>query len=111
MKPALLRLADVPVGELCFMQERLGDDRNRMEIRETFYLREERVCRHPHFVGVARIGLVQGTQGESPRYRWKNFPPCRDPGEADGRVLVHLLSEHSVWAPALLLSGKADGTQ
>lgn len=83
-------LRDAAPGEVVYMQERIGDDKNSMEVRETFYLREDgRDCWHPHNVPIARLAVIQGDPGSAvPRYVWLGPSPCRDPGEADGRVSV-----------------------
>lgn len=94
-------------GEIMFTVERMGDDKNTMEIREVFYMRDpDGECRWPHNVKVARLGIVQGdpthedvVAGGRPRYaRWGE--PSRDPGEADGRTMCRPLGDcsASVWA-------------
>ena len=93
---------DVPIGATFYTSERMGDDRNNMEVRETFYVRDpDAPCRYPHNVRIGRIGMVQGdpTPGVGPpRYRSVNDAPCRDPGEMDGRISVHLISDQTaVW--------------
>lgn len=92
---------DVPPGSVFYTSERLGDDRNSMEVREVFYVRDgDAPCRYPHNIRIGRVGIVQGDPDskEPPRYRRMNDEPCRDPGEMDGRATVHLLSdEQSVW--------------
>lgn len=99
-----MQLKDVSPGSICFMQERMGDDRNAMEVREVFYVRDpDALCRHSHNVRIGRIGIAQGdatdaANGGTPRYH-RFGAPCRDPGEADGRTKVELLSDgNSVWA-------------
>lgn len=96
-----MQLKDVPPGTICYATERIGDDKNRMEVRETYWLRDEdSPCRHAHFVRTARLGCIQGTPGDEdgPRYHRLLREPCRDPGETDGRIQVHLLSAGaSMW--------------
>lgn len=95
-------LKDVPIDAICYMQERIGDDKNAMEVRETFYVRDaDAPCRHPHNVRIGRIGVVQGDPDRVDedagrtvaRYIKVSGPVCRDPGEADGRTTVRLLSD------------------
>ena len=58
-------------------------------------------CRHPHNVRIGRIGVVQGDPDRVdedagrpvPRFVKCSGPVCRDPGEADGRTNVRLLSD------------------
>jgi hypothetical protein len=97
-----MQLKDVPVGAICYMQERIGDDRNAMEVRETFYMRDaDTPCRYPHNVRIGRIGVVQGDPDRIDEDAGRPVPRsvkcsgtvCRDPGEADGRTTVRLLSD------------------
>lgn len=98
-----MKLKDVPFGAVCYTSERLGDDKSNMEVREVFYIRDpDGPCRHPHNVRIARIGIAQGNASEwTPRYARKADPPCRDPGEADGRTPVQLVGAFTVWAEFL----------
>ena len=82
------------------MRERIGDDRNNMEIRETFWLRDaDGPCRFEHGVRTARLGLVQGDPFDTSGARYSRVlsEPCRDPGETDGRVQVKVVDDASVW--------------
>ena len=96
---------DVPPGATFYTSERMGDDRNNMEVREVFYIRDpDGPCRYSHNVRIARIGTIQGDpDGEGPpRYRSVNKEPCRDPGEMDGRTTCHLLTERTaVWEQSI----------
>lgn len=87
-------LRDAQPGEIVYTQERIGDDRNSMETREVFYRRhddDDGDCKHAHHVRIARLAIVQGD--EAPRYMRVCEPPCRDPGEADGRITVHRVAD------------------
>lgn len=97
-----MKLADVPPGTLVVTQETIGDDVNSTEIREVLYLREEgRECRYANNVPVARLAIAQGDPFSSaPRYFRVLAGPCRDPGEADGRIPVRFLEE-AVWKGVL----------
>jgi hypothetical protein len=92
------KLAEVPVGQLCMMQERISDGRGNDEWREVYYRRTDQLAKHPHFVGIARLGIVQGDPNHAergdlaPRYVRMLSEPCVDPGEADGRTVVLPLS-------------------
>ena len=99
----ILQLKDVPAGAVCYTQERIGDDKNAMEVREVFYIRDpDAPCRYSHNVRIGRIGIAQGDEAGAnlnamPRYH-RFSVPCRDPGEVDGRINVHLLSAgRSTW--------------
>lgn len=97
-----MKLSEAKAGQIVFMQERMGN-----EVREVFYLREDsRECRHPHHVPIARLGFVQGDPEAKdddgyaipPRFVASCDPPCRDPGEADGRVEVLAIDTHApIW--------------
>lgn len=83
-------LRSFPPGTMVFTQESIGDDLGNWEVREVYYYREAgREVRYPYNVPVARLGIAQGTPGEPPRYLRVCVPACRDPGEADGRVLCY----------------------
>jgi len=94
--PTML-LRDVPAGTICFTRETIGDDRNNLEVRETFYRRIGGLekTRYPRNVMIARLGIAQGDPNQGPavppRYRVALSPPCCDPGEADGLTQVHRL--------------------
>lgn len=96
-------LKDCDPGEIVFTTERMGDDRNSMEVREVFYIRDpERPYRYPHNVPVALLGMVQGDvdceewEAIAPRFM-RISGPSRDPGEADGRTIVQSMV-WSIWA-------------
>lgn len=56
-----MRMEGAEIGGLYFTRDRMGDDRNNMEVRETFYRRT------PH--GNALLGLAQGNaELEVPQY-------------------------------------------
>ena len=99
------QVKDIASGETFYTSERIGDDTNGMEVRETFYIRDpDRQCRHPHNVAVAQIGTIQGDPEsmEPPRYRRVSKEPCRDPGEMDGRTSAYTLSERTaVWEQSI----------
>lgn len=83
-------MKDFAPGELMFTVERMGDDKNNMEVREVFFRREDGPTRYPENVRVARLGIVQGdpydTESERPRFsRWGR----PDHTEADGRTLAN----------------------
>lgn len=89
-----MRVADVEAGRIFLVREWFGDDRNNMEVRETFYIRDpDDQCRYPHNVRVARLATIQGStdDGSPPRYCGVLPEPCRDPGEMDGRVTCIVL--------------------
>ena len=92
-----MKLNDAVPGSTVYTQECMGDDRSGMEIREVFYLVDQpRQCRE-HHVAVALLGIIQGEKGLAPRYV-RVGKPCRDPGEADGRVVVRdVMDGKSVW--------------
>lgn len=100
-----MKAKDVPAGALFYTSERIGDDKNSMEVREVFYVREpDAPCRHPHNVRIGRIALIQGDPdgSEPPRYRRVLNEVCYDPGEMDGRTAVYLLSERpAIWEQSI----------
>lgn len=100
-----MQAKDVPPLELFYTTERMGDGRNNMEVREVFYVRDHNApCRYPHNVRIGRIGIIQGDpeSADPPRYRRIGKEPCRDPGEMDGRTVVHLLSKRTaVWEQSI----------
>lgn len=96
-------LATFAPGTLVYSVEYIGD-----EVRETFYIRDpDRVCRYSYDVPVASLGTVQGDRVGIDDARFVRLvSPCRDPGEADGRVLVHDFADGlSVWGRYLKLRG------
>ena len=115
-----MQLKDVPAGAICYMQERIGDDKNAIEVRETFYVRDaDALCRYPHNVRIGRIGVVQGDHDRVDedagravaRYIKVTGPVCRDPGEADGRTTVRLLSDgESRWWKSVELVRRLTGS-
>ena len=98
-----MRLADVPAGAIVYTKEMMGDDKNSMEVREVFYMRDpDGPCLYDYDVKCARLGIVQGDPNDPDGHvRYVRFgKPSRDPGEADGRIDVRLLRDGgSVWAP------------
>lgn len=100
-----MAVKSIAANMIFYIAEMIGDDRNAMEIREVFYIRDpDGPCRYPNNVRVARLALFQGTQGKEPRYVDGCIPPCRDPGEMDGRMqALPLTSEGSAWSHLLLL--------
>lgn len=97
-----MRVKDMKPGTLFFTAEKIGDDKNMVEVREVLYVREpDRPCRYEHNVSVARLATVQGIVLDKPRYVVRNDPPCRDPGEMDGRTLANLFPGISLWADHL----------
>jgi hypothetical protein len=95
-----MRLADVTPRTIVYTSERVGDDKSGMEERIVFYIREpDGPCRYPSNVRIARIGMAQGDPHDlAPRYLRFSSEPCRDPGEADGRLQVHRLDEIDQWS-------------
>lgn len=91
-----MTLASVLVGEICILQEKISDGRGNDEVREVYYLRTNRRATHPHFVGILRLGIVQGdpdfaAKGDiAPRYVRIIAQPYSN--EADGRTLVQHMS-------------------
>lgn len=102
----MLKIKDVAPGKTFYTQERLGDDIGGMEVRETYYVRDpDAPCRYPHNVRAGRLATIQGdpTASHPPRYCVSLETPCRDPGEIDGRVLVHLVGDDpaGIWEQAI----------
>lgn len=92
-----MNLLDASPGEIVVLQDRISG-----EVRNVFYRRLAGVGRFEHHVRIERLGIVQGDprDDDPPRViRWCS-PPCRDPGEADGRVAVVPLRD-AVWCDLL----------
>lgn len=95
-----MTLSEIASGEITMTQERILD-----EYREVYYRRTDQAAKHLHHVGIERLGMVQGEPGDDkPRYGGLQTP-CRDPGEADGRVAVKPLAESKFPKIAMQLNG------
>jgi hypothetical protein len=99
------QVKDIQPGETFYTTENIGDDRNSMEVRETFYVRDpDRPCRYTVNVPVGLIAVVQGDpNGDGPpRYVRSGCGVSRDPGEMDGRTKAYLLSDRpAVWEQSI----------
>ena len=93
---------DIPSGEAFFLTEKMGDDRNNVEVREVFYARLDGPCRYPNNVRVGLIAIVQGDpDGEGPP-RFRRSGGELTVTEMDGRMTAHLLSERTaVWEQSI----------
>ncbi len=106
----MVMLRDWPPGTIVYTLDRIGE-----EYREVFYIRDEaRPCRYDYDVPVGRFGMAQGRLDAAEngfKFLYARGEPCRDPGEADGRIECYDVKDGgAMWAEQVLGANIYDNT-